>query len=124
MSESEDGLMTPATRQNAGKFGIAFPCGGVKLPAGMDSARVIVVFGKASLLKLSQSPAANASPMQSRMPRQTNKTRPAHSQESANPYPHPQAPLFYWNNCSSPRNGTAPPFKLRLLKSRRLDADP
>src|SRR6185312_205785 len=101
MSESEDGLMTPATRQNAGKFGIAFPCGGVKLPAGVDSACVIVVFGKASLLKLSQSPAANASPMQSRMPRQTNKTRPAHVQHSSNRYPITQASFCYCSNCSS-----------------------
>src|SRR5580658_4273865 len=54
MSESSDGLMTPDTRQKAGRSGIAGPCGGLKDPAGTDSAVLIVVVGRASLASASQ----------------------------------------------------------------------
>ena len=72
MLESGDGLIAPATRQNAGKPGIAFPAGGAKSPAGTDSARVIAVAGSASRARLSQSCAALAAPAQSIEPRKTN----------------------------------------------------
>src|ERR1035441_3224286 len=65
--ESADGLMTPATRQKAGRLGKALPTGGVKLPAATDSALVIEVAGRSSLLRVSQvwaAGAADASAMQ------------------------------------------------------------
>src|ERR1022692_4980142 len=53
ISESDEGLITPATRQNAGRLDMALPLGGVKLPAGTDSARVMDVAGRSSLLRAS-----------------------------------------------------------------------
>src|ERR1019366_6416420 len=60
ISESDDGVMTPATRQKAGRLGMALPLGGVKLPAGTDSARVMDVAGRSSLFRASQVWAAGA----------------------------------------------------------------
>src|SRR5215475_8553778 len=47
ISESLVGLITPATRQNAGKslYGVAEPVGGANAPAATDCAAVIVVLG-------------------------------------------------------------------------------
>src|ERR1035441_5452977 len=67
ISESDDGLMTPATRQKAGRLDRALPAGGVKLPAGTDSARVMEVAGRSSLFRVSQvwaGCAADGSPKQ------------------------------------------------------------
>src|ERR1039457_2507015 len=67
ISESDEGLITPATRQNAGRLDMALPLGGVKLPAGTDSARVMDVAGRSSLFRVSQvwaAGAADASAMQ------------------------------------------------------------
>ncbi len=46
------------TRQKAGRFGIAFPPGGVKLPAGMASAAMIVVSGSCRCASAPQSAAS------------------------------------------------------------------
>src|SRR5579863_655503 len=54
MSESADGLMVPATRQNAGRFAMAGLPGGVKVPAGTASAVLMVVLGRFSLASASQ----------------------------------------------------------------------
>src|SRR5436309_9200579 len=59
MSESFVGLISPATRQKAGKLSKGSPgastgFGGVNVPAGSDFARVIVVSGKVSAARLSQ----------------------------------------------------------------------
>src|ERR1035438_3810456 len=54
ISESDDGLMTPATRQKAGRLDRALPAGGVKLPAGTDCARGMEVAGRSSLFRVSQ----------------------------------------------------------------------
>src|ERR1035438_10875591 len=54
ISESDDGLMTPATRQKAGRLDRALPAGGVKLPAGTDSARGMEGAGGASFFRGSQ----------------------------------------------------------------------
>src|SRR6266566_1467847 len=54
MSESLVGLITPWTRQESGRFGIGSSPGGVKGPAGMDCARVIVVSDSFRSAKLSQ----------------------------------------------------------------------
>src|SRR5439155_16579689 len=48
------GLITPATRQNAGKPGIGAPVGGAKVPAGIEAATLIVVSGIANAARLSQ----------------------------------------------------------------------
>src|SRR5262245_53978718 len=54
MSESADGLSVAATRQNAGKSANALPpprpppCGGVKAPAAIGCAIVIVAFSNLS----------------------------------------------------------------------------
>src|SRR2546425_1173786 len=58
MSESFVGLISPATRQKAGKLsnggpGNANGLGGVNVPVGSDFARVIVVSGKVSAARLS-----------------------------------------------------------------------
>ena len=54
MSESVVGLITPSTRQNAGRFWIGSLPGAVKLPLGTDCDEVTVVFGSAILNRLSQ----------------------------------------------------------------------
>src|ERR1039457_2152775 len=54
MFDSEEGLITPATRQNAGRFARALPEGGLKDPAGTDSARLMVVAGRLSFVSASQ----------------------------------------------------------------------
>src|SRR5260370_5913797 len=59
MSESAVGLSSAATRQKAGKRLKAACCAGgaegnVNAPASTDSARVMVVFGSASVERLSQ----------------------------------------------------------------------
>jgi hypothetical protein len=54
MFESLVGLITPATRQNAGKPGIGAPVGGANVPAGIEAATVIVVCGNANAARLSQ----------------------------------------------------------------------
>src|SRR5579872_887910 len=56
--ESAAGLMTPATRQNAGTLLSAPPSGGVKSPATTDAAVLIVVLARASVDKPSQLAAA------------------------------------------------------------------
>jgi hypothetical protein len=45
MAESALGVKVAATRQNAGRFGIGVPEGGVNVPAGTSSAAVIAVCG-------------------------------------------------------------------------------
>src|ERR1017187_10295996 len=60
ISESDDGLMTPATRQKAGRLDTALPLVGVKPPAGTASARVMEVAGSSSLFRVSQVGAACA----------------------------------------------------------------
>src|ERR1700691_552919 len=60
MFESDDGLITPVTRQKAGRLGRALPLGTVKPPAGTASARAIAVAGSSSLFKVSQVWAAGA----------------------------------------------------------------
>src|SRR5438552_4185446 len=57
MFESLVGLITPATRQNAGRPGIGAPVGGANVPAGIAVAIVIVVYGNANAARLSQSSA-------------------------------------------------------------------
>ena len=59
MSESFVGLISPATRQKAGKLsnggpGIENGLGSVNVPAGSDFATVIVVSGRVSAARLSQ----------------------------------------------------------------------
>src|SRR4051794_25092945 len=64
MSESGVGLSVAVTRQKAGRFVIARPgappdvSGGVNVPREMSSARVIVVCGSASDVRLSHGAAA------------------------------------------------------------------
>src|SRR5579862_4802795 len=58
MLESGAGLMTPATRQKAGRLGRGLPPGGVKLPAETSSAVLMVVAGRLSLARASQGWAA------------------------------------------------------------------
>src|SRR5215475_5737637 len=58
MSESCVGLISPATRQNAGRLSKGDPeksmgFGIVKVPAGSDFAKVIVVSGRTSVARLS-----------------------------------------------------------------------
>src|SRR5262245_51939863 len=53
ISESAEGLMLPATRQNSGISGSGCPAGGVKLPAGESVAEAIAVCGRASDARLS-----------------------------------------------------------------------
>src|ERR1041384_2253941 len=52
MSESADGLMLPASRQNDTRLGIARPPGGVNEPAGTSSAVAMVVCGISSEARL------------------------------------------------------------------------
>src|SRR5215469_1302021 len=56
ISESEVGAIEPVTRQKAGRrsMGFALARGGVKEPGSRASARVMVVCGRASDLRLSQ----------------------------------------------------------------------
>jgi hypothetical protein len=54
MFESLDGLITPVTRQDAGTFGSCWPDGSEYVPAGTESAPVIVVFGSDNAAKPSQ----------------------------------------------------------------------
>src|SRR4051812_30971940 len=54
MSESLDGLMLPATRQNAGTLASAGPAGGVNDPAATSAAVAMVIRGEASAVRLSQ----------------------------------------------------------------------
>jgi hypothetical protein len=51
ITEASVGFRIPCTAQNAGKFSIARPFGGVKVPAGTCLAEEIVVFGRSSLAK-------------------------------------------------------------------------
>src|SRR4051794_12395336 len=53
MSESDVGLIDPATRQNSGRLAIVFAPGGVNSPAGRDSTSLIVVFASLRLERLS-----------------------------------------------------------------------
>src|SRR5438105_4108369 len=71
MAESFAGLITAATRQNAGRFGSGCPPGGVKFPAGTDSAVVIDVSGSATLAIPSQVAARAAVPGRSSNRRET-----------------------------------------------------
>src|SRR5262249_53584931 len=54
ISESEEGLIVPATLQKAGRFGIGRPPGGGKDPAGTASASVMDVWASESFARLSQ----------------------------------------------------------------------
>jgi len=54
MSESLLGVRLAATRQNAGMLGKIWPSGALYVPAGIDCATVMVVFGSLRLIRLSQ----------------------------------------------------------------------
>src|SRR5437667_685943 len=54
MFESVEGLMTPVTRHEAGRFVSCCPLGRVKAPAGTGCAAVIAVSGSTSEDRLSQ----------------------------------------------------------------------
>ena len=60
MSESDDGLRVAATRQKAGRSGMALPLGALKAPAATDSAVVMVAPGRSSFARDSQDWAARA----------------------------------------------------------------
>ena len=66
ISESEDGLIMPDTRQNAGRLGIALPPGALNAPAAMGSARETEALPRSSLLNDSQVWAAEAAPASAR----------------------------------------------------------
>ncbi len=59
MFESADGVIVTATRQNAGRLGIAGPVGGVNVPAGTDCAIVTLANGIATDARPSQVVAAS-----------------------------------------------------------------
>src|ERR1700737_1256381 len=63
ISESLDGLITPAPRQKAGSFSIAPPPGGLKDPPATDSAVVMVVPARPSVARLSHVAAAAGIPI-------------------------------------------------------------
>src|SRR5262245_20511151 len=52
--ESDEGLMTPVTRHDAGRPASCGPPGTANVPAGIDWADVIMVFGRGSVVRLSQ----------------------------------------------------------------------
>jgi hypothetical protein len=58
MFESATGLIAPANRQKAGRLAIGLPPGGVKLPAGTDSA--MAMEAPASLSRASASQGVDA----------------------------------------------------------------
>jgi hypothetical protein len=68
--ESAEGVIIPATRQNAGRLSIALSPGGVNDPAGTAWAAVIFVSGSVSAARLSHATgdraAANAAMQMSR----------------------------------------------------------
>jgi hypothetical protein len=60
MLESAAGLMTPVTRQKAGRLAMGLPSGGVKLPVGTDPALAMDVPGNVRRASASQDVAADA----------------------------------------------------------------
>jgi hypothetical protein len=54
MSDSAEGWMAPATRQNPGRSAIGLPPGGMNSPADLDSAMFILMFGSDKVARLSQ----------------------------------------------------------------------
>src|ERR1035437_785577 len=60
MFESGVGLMTPVTRQKAGRLAMGLPSGGVKFPAGTDTALAMDAPGSVRLASAWQDVAADA----------------------------------------------------------------
>src|SRR5439155_13898696 len=70
------GVAQPATRQKAGRSLTTSPLGALKVPEGTDWATVIVVFGTARALRLSQAAAAaGVGPGMTAASRPTTRTR-------------------------------------------------